>query len=234
MLTLQTLLKPLKRVMAVLDDLLFPEKLGCLLCDELSHGEWLCEDCVKRLAAVRRKKQHAGLYSAYWYDGAAKQLVHTLKFDAVRGAATVLAEAMAEEATKFDMPADTVVTWVTMPTRRRLARGIDHGRELAQEVATRLGLQTRQLLVRLGKAKNQRRLKAEARQKNLLGVFGATGKLSGTVLLVDDVYTTGATMRVCSEVLRQAGAERVIALTATCVANCFKTEENDTDEREAE
>lgn len=206
-----------KRTLCLLQDIIWPQKVLCLLCDEFSSGQWLCTACAQKLGFIRMKQHTGQVRSAYVYKGVARQLIHALKYDALRPAAAVLAEAMAEDARDMDLPTDTVITWVTTTRARQLRRGGDHGRELCTAVSERLGLPMRQLLVRTRRARTQRGLDARQRQTNLKGVFRCSAKLNGPVLVVDDVYTTGATLRYCTAALLEAGATAVYALTATKV-----------------
>ena len=95
-------------------------------------------------------------------------------------------------------PPETVVTWVPMPETRRRERCIDHGKVLAEAVATRLNLTCRPLLFRLNaNDKTQASLGRQAREANLSRAFAASEKIAFPVLLVDDVLTTGTTARRC-------------------------------------
>lgn len=195
---------------------LYPERVVCVACGRPSRGELLCAACAEELEKLRLDGPR--LHAAYRYEGVAKRLVHRLKFDNVTAAATVLARAMAMDAVQMHLPPDTVVTWVTMPEKRRRMRGIDHGQVLARAVALRLGLECRRLLIRSPRhsLRTQRGATRAQRLQNLQGLFAAEEHPPRHVLLVDDVTTTGATMQTCTQCLCQRGA-RVFGLTATRV-----------------
>lgn len=195
---------------------IYPERVVCVVCSRPSHGEFLCSVCQEELEKLRL--DGAKLHASYRYEGVAKKLVHRLKFDNVTAAATVLARAMALDAVKLRLPPDTVVTWVTMPEKRKRMRGIDHGQVLAQAVALRLGLKAKRLLIRSNKhgMRTQRGASRAQRLQNLQGLFAAEKDLPRHVLLVDDVTTTGATLQICTQCLCRGGA-RVTSLTATRV-----------------
>lgn len=202
----------------VLSEVFWPRGVKCLCCDTLSDGEALCPTCRKSLEVMRLAPMDAGderIRSVFRHDGVAKELVLRLKLECLEDAAAVLAEYMAEELQRMHLPPDTVLTWVTMPERRRKERGIDHGRVLCETVGRLSGRPVRQLLRRTGKMHTQRGLGREARLRNLNGTFACQKQLSSPVLLIDDVMTTGATASACAAVLRTAGAPRVYALTAT-------------------
>ena len=115
------------------------------------------------------------------------------------------------------LPPDVVLTWVSMPKRRYLERGIDHGRLLCEAVGRRLNLPVQPLLERTGKLHTQRGLTREERLRNLSGSMICNEEIKGPVLLIDDVLTTGATASACAETLMRAGAPAVYVLTATRV-----------------
>lgn len=203
-----------------LEEMLWPRCLKCLCCDELSEGTLLCEACQRELHGERLPQHEWGavnVRSTFRYEGRAKQLVLALKLECVADAAQALAKDMAASAEAWNLPADTVLTWVTMPPRRFRQRGIDHGRELCLAVAKRLNLPARQLMIRTKRIHTQRGLSHEKRLQNLTGTMACPEHIDTPVLLIDDVLTTGATVAACAAALRNAGAPNVYALTATKV-----------------
>ena len=99
----------------------------------------------------------------------------------------------------------SAVTWVPLSRERLAARGYDQARALARAVAPRLGVPAVPLVRRLGDPGPQARRGAAARREAMRGVFAAEG-VSGRVVLVDDVLTTGATGGACASALLEAGA----------------------------
>ncbi len=200
------------------DEIIAPKGVKCLCCVEWTHGELLCPNCKRSLEALMLPPEdgiQGDVCCAYQYDGVAKELVLLLKEDCCVSAAEALSENMMAALARMQLPPNTVITWVTMPELRRRSRGIDHGRELCEALSRRCGLPVRQLLTRTGRVHTQRGLSREKRLRNLHGTFLCSEKIDGPVLLVDDVFTTGATSSTCAEVLLAAGAHRVYVLTAT-------------------
>lgn len=100
------------------------------------------------------------------------------------------------------------VAWVP-PTRSALARrGFDHGRALAEPVATTVGRPAVALLDRAA-GRDQRSLGREARAANAADTFAVRGRVPRHVLLVDDVLTTGATLDSAANTLLSSGADSV-------------------------
>lgn len=211
----QALGKQGREAVCAVEELIWPRGFQCLCCDKRSYGESLCSVCRKNLNELRERSGTGDLRSVWKYAGSAKQLVTRLKFGCNGDCAEVLASGMAEVIRQMQIPADAVLTWVTMPKKRRLDRGIDHGMELCRCISEQTGMEVRQLLVRNGRVKTQRGLNKEKRLTNLRRTFSCAEKIDGSVLLVDDVLTTGATVRACTEALLESGAERVYVVTAT-------------------
>jgi len=205
-------------------DVLYPENALCCACGRLTDGTGLCKECRESLL-------HDGAFFAWersdpapdltaWslrpHDGVPRELVIRLKYGAEVRAARILSELLLPLPVDVSFPPDTVVTWVTMPESRRRERAIDHGRILAETFAEKLALSCRQLLDRRDHhEKRQVTLSAQQRESNLAGAFTPRERIAFPVLIVDDVCTTGTTLRRCAEALKAGGAEQLFALTVT-------------------
>lgn len=209
------------RLRTLLAEVLWPRNLICLCCPEHSGGKPLCPDCERELQALRLDPADwmaDGVCSIWRYSGCVSQLIISLKLNCLADAAEVLAEDMADAVIDLGLPANTVLTWVSMPPGRLRERGIDHGRILCEAVARRCGMPSRQLLRRTKHVHTQRGLNREQRMNNLQGSIEAIGAVNVPVLLIDDVLTTGATASVCVEALQRAGATAVHVMTAARVS----------------
>lgn len=206
------------RLLTDADDALFPQHVFCLTCGALSLPNAICPVCLAVLDDLRLSGAAlAPNAAAVWgYHGIARQLVLMLKYSGIAECAQVLADGMAS-ACPFALPPDTVVTSFPMTKKHLDARGIDHGRLLAEAFAQRRNLPYHPLLIRTRETATQQGLNAAQRRKNLHGAFAATARISTPVLLIDDVYTTGSTTETCADALRAAGAPEVFVLTALAV-----------------
>jgi predicted amidophosphoribosyltransferase len=96
---------------------------------------------------------------------------------------------------------------------RRLERGHHAAERLARELAGAWDLPFEHLLQREAGSRRQRGLSRPERRRNVAGAFSTAGAVPAQVCLVDDVYTTGATVNAAASTLRKAGAKRVEVVT---------------------
>lgn len=167
-------------------------------------GQVLCRRCRFSLASVGPTRCPAGIAAAFPFDGVPKELIVALKFRHRRAAASVLATQMVR---RMGLEQVDVVTWAPTSSRRVGRRGYDQAEAIAQAVARQLGVPCRRLLYRAHGAPQT----GKSRADRLVGpAFRARRPRRGlAVLVVDDVVTTGATLRTAAAALRSAGVSRV-------------------------
>ncbi|MGH2424882.1 MAG: ComF family protein [bacterium] len=186
----------------------------------------ICQKCGKPLRGpddleftcipCRHRKLHfVAARAAGIYDGTLREAIHALKFRGRRGLAAPLGSLMAERIAGARLPLAQVVIPVPLHRRRLRERGYNQSELLAAEIANRFGLLVRSdVLVRRQATEAQSGLTLDDRRANVRGAFFAACSIDGqTVLLVDDVLSTGFTASECARALRQAGAAQVVVLT---------------------
>lgn len=144
------------------------------------------------------------------YEGAARAVVVNLKYRNARSAIDLLAAPLAELVIPVleGIPAP-VVTWAPTSATRRRARGYDQARLLSGALATRLGLQSEGLLRRSARSPQTGR----SLDQRLDGpAFAVRRQVAGSVVVLDDVRTSGATISAAARALRHGGAEWIIAV----------------------
>lgn len=162
----------------------------------------LCQSWPEGLARVR---------SAVWLDGSARQAVHELKYEGWSRAAEAMAVAM-----RGLEPLTEGVSLIPVPlgARRLSHRGYNQSERIASSLGDELGLRVRDdVLLRTRETPTQTALTPEARHANVTGAFQAESVNGLRLVLVDDVFTTGATLAAAGAALHQAGAARVEAVT---------------------
>jgi predicted amidophosphoribosyltransferase len=163
-----------------------------------------CAECSGRRLPFRTAR------AAVAYDGAARALVGGWK---ERGLRRIAAEAAAIVAAVVARPQVAGITFVPGDVERTLWRGHSTAEQLGRALAELWGLPVVPTLTRPGRTPRQRGLSRTARRANVRGSFQAVRAPPARVLLVDDVYTTGATVSAAATELRRAGARSVDVVT---------------------
>ncbi len=196
------------------------EPPGCARCGEplLPKGTQASEqeqmrDLCDRCGTQRVPFERARAYGPY--EGRLARLIQLYKYGGERALARVLASSLYEllQAERLTQEIDGI-TFVPMSRKRQRERGFNQ----AELLARRLGRLTRKpvfsALHKVQETKPQEALSRAERLQNLKGAFASHGQARyESVLLVDDVYTTGATAWECAQALKEAGYERVYVLT---------------------
>lgn len=153
------------------------------------------------------------------YQGLIKDVIKGYKYNHTRSLAPKIAELMCQTLNIFCPPAliarrDYLVVHVPTASSRARSRGFDHSRLIAKSIASTKELGYADLLGRIG---NTRQVGAsrDERLKQAKGQYYVKNpeKINGrNIILVDDVLTTGATLKECATILRKAGAKRIDAL----------------------
>jgi ComF family protein len=193
----------------------------CSICGEKIFGQHfaadsgaLCGAC--RLAAPRFRKAVA--FGAY--EGALRDLIHIFKYQRIKSAGPLLGRLLRQAYSAI--PADDPVLVVPVPLwpGKRSDRGFNQAEEIARAFwrsGASSGIQLcTTLLIRSRETAPQTGLTRRQRQANLRGAFAVTTpeKIQGqSILVVDDVMTTGATAGECARVLLRAGAKQVYVAT---------------------
>lgn len=175
----------------------------------------VCGDCRSRPVPFTAS------FGAAVYDGLWKELIGQFKFYCRRELAVPLGVAVAELAWRASLPARVhALVPVPLHPQRLARRGYNQALELAMVIAEETGIPVLEALVRVQRGSGagpQSLRSARERRKSLRGAFMAwqPGALRGlTLAVVDDVYTTGATMDEASRALLRAGAREVFGLVA--------------------
>jgi competence protein ComFC len=149
--------------------------------------------------------------AAVAFEGRGRDLVLRFKEGGLRGLAATAAGLVA---TVCAAPECDVLTWVPGDRWRTLRRGYHPAHELALGLADRWGVPARPLLAAAPLRRRQRGLDHVARRRNVRGAFRPASALAGErIAVVDDVFTTGATLSACAAALRREGAGPVTAVT---------------------
>ena len=192
-----------------LNDVPFNNGKTCKLCGVALHGEEdFCSHCAFE------KTYYDRCFSPFCYGGLVQKAILEMKFRNVATNALPLARYLAQCANANDVHFDAV-TYVPMTAQAKKQRGYNQAQLLAQNFCDILNLPPPEtLLKKVKETQRQEKLGKKERKENLIAAFAATCDLHGkTVLLIDDIKTTGATLNECAKALKKKGATKVVCLT---------------------
>ena len=217
----------LKAIGEALLDMLYPRGLTCACCgrEAIVDEDMLCEDCAggtERFVSAPLIENVAGYTAGLNYNDVSGGMVKQLKYGGKTYLAPVLA-GLVRVPKSWEIDA---VTPVPLHPNRLRERGFNQSELIARELCKRYGFELApHLLERTSDTASQAGLSGAARRRNLKGAFRASEECRGlTVLLVDDVRTTGSTLSACASALLGAGCKRVYAATV-----CYAPEHGRTD-----
>lgn len=213
-------------------DLVYPP--SCAVCTDArisDRNRFVCERCwrnVERAAvpplryADTDQASAAGVdldLAAWFYDDELMALIPSMKYQNRPALAKILGELAAERmqpALQEAVSSPAVMVPVPLHPRRRRERGFDQSLLIAQALSKKWGIGLMpKVLRRIRFTESQVRLNAQERAKNVAGAFAVNKRFlpeHSTVLLVDDVITTGATVNGCATILKSAGFQQVFAV----------------------
>lgn len=210
----------MNKLFAAAATLLFPSR--CIFCGAVTPGESVC--CSRCDSRFRRTDgegemvfSQLAVYSCFYYKEQCKTALNRFKFHGEAQLADYFAGEMAmiiEQRTGgFDF--DNVV-YLPMPELREKSRGYNQGKLLAASVAARYGKACDSCGLIRPELFAQHDLHGSMRRKQSYGGFDIAqdSHVTGSVLLVDDVATTGSSLVGCAQLLRRAGAGAITAVTA--------------------
>ncbi len=210
-------------------EVLFPRR--CFFCGKsLRQEEIICAECENNPQIqpklyqkwLNKKEKNAVLSVApYLYEGELRRAIHALKFYGRKDLAFFFGKQMAWTVNHV-LPSEAadVITCVPMSSKKKRERGYNQAELLAQSVSRELKIPYYPLLEKFRKNESQHNLNMEERKENVQGVYriyDAKRTIGKHVLLVDDVVTTGSTCAECAQVLLEAGAVKVVCVSATTV-----------------
>lgn len=213
----------------------YPEH--CCCCGKVvTCGEIVCKDCRKRLLPIvppicnycgrsksdcycdKHRKHTERSVAPFYYGGAAKSALMRFKFYNKITSSELFVIAMTDTVHReYDGIRFDFIIPVPISSQTREKRGYNQSAVLAHGLSEKMQIPWNESLLKLWETKPQRELPAYRRSGNILGVFDMDGSVKvkeKTILLVDDINTTGSTLDECAKILKIYGACEVYAVTA--------------------
>ncbi len=211
-------------------DLVYPPGLSCMVCKgKLDKGSayGICTVCLKEISFIENKRwlqaayttgdgRGIRMFSAVAYRGEAKKLIYALKYKhntyLSREMAEIMKDFLSGETIDFDL-----IIPVPLYNKKKRRRGFNQAALLAKYLGIKTGVEVAHTnLIRTRNTRIMHQLSRLDRRENVRAAFRLKKpeNISGrSILIIDDILTTGATIEECGKVLYEAGAEAVTAMT---------------------
>lgn len=233
-------MKFIKKYINLVFDLLIPNT--CLNCEKpLNKNMVICKQCTNRLAynsmpicfSCGRSLKSFGKtgkcqycqkadysfdrnYSLFQYKDPLINIIYNFKYKHILKAKSFLFEHLSEFLEFYDIIDKHnigIITSVPLHPSKFRERGYNQSKIIAQLISENNSTNYKNLLIAKRYKRSQTRIKHKNRKDKVKGIFECTSSVSGSVLLIDDVFTTGATLSECASLLKANGASQVISLT---------------------
>lgn len=180
-----------------------------------------CPECKNELDNLQIDCCASHLKSVYAlgiFDENFQELIHHFKYKGKISLGKSIGLRLAEELRKQDLSEIAYIIPVPLHKVRKRERGFNQSEILAEILGVELNLKVdKSVLSRIRNTKDQTKLSEEERKQNVTGAFKVQDELQilkdKKIILVDDVITTGATLKECAQVLKQAGAQKILGVT---------------------
>jgi len=220
----------LKAIQPILD-WFYPS--SCLICElpNVENNQIVCKECWKNIPKalnssleslwlVREEKEKLyfdGFYSCFLFDDSIQKIIHQLKYEKMtRLAKEIIRNAIPDLINEQNITSCDWIIPIPLHKKRQKRRGYNQSFLLAKALSNYLNINTLvNVLVRNRNTQSQTLLKAEDRQKNVSDAFEVfNSKLinNSSILLLDDLITTGATANECARVLKEKNVKKIFVL----------------------
>ena len=201
---------------------IYPKK--CPFCKTvIDRNLFLCSDCAKSIKSHKYEAiiEIADLdkeiicLSPFAYDGKIRQAICDYKFKGITDYSDFFSIKISE-IIKGTLKKVDFITSVPLHKLRQKERGFNQSEIIASKVGKILGIQYKELLVKIKKNKIQHELSGSERSQNVLGVYKSTNEkfIEGkSIILCDDILTTGNTLKECAKMLLKSGAKEIYCVT---------------------
>ena len=218
----------------------FPQ--SCIFCGKLIEAdEFVCDECRDSLPVIEgeicpkcgQEKENCecskssenfydGIIAPLYFENGVRSAIFRLKFGGEKSVAVPVADYMSDCCKqRYNEMHFDYVTYVPMDSKRQKNRGYNQSRLLAEKISSSAGIPfADEMLLKICSTEIQHDLHYIERSGNIFGAFDVNDgfDVSGkTVLLIDDIKTTGNTLDECAKMLKLYGADKVFCLTAAVV-----------------
>lgn len=195
---------------------IYPKEYICLSCGEYSE-EGLCRKCKREIKLVKDSyiEDYLRINSLCYYKGTIKSLILEFKYHNDYNCGDYMANLLIDNFESIIKQSD-IITYVPLTKKKKRQRGFNQCEFIAQCIGKSFDMEVEKLLLKKINNKEQKTLDSKSRIENVRNVYEYNNRINlkdKNILLIDDVITTGATVRECSKILLNNGAKFIQVIT---------------------
>lgn len=192
--------------------IIYPIENYCILCHRTDYSG-ICDICKSKIVRV---KNYNRIESYGYYGGVVKELILKFKYKRNFTAGDILAEFLEQYIKQNINYKDFIITYIPMTIKDEKKRGFNQCEYIAKQISNSLNIKCEKTLIKIKNTKEQKLLNKEEREKNIRGSFDINKNINlknKKIILIDDVTTTGFTIKEGYNILKKYGAEEIKLLT---------------------
>lgn len=209
-------------------DFIFYGKGYCNICLEEKTEDIICKNCKDTLDYVgeRTKLKYGECFYPYFYNNYMKSIIRRFKFEKSTYLSIPLAKLLIDEIEKKNLKYFDYITYIPMYYKDEFKRGYNQSKLLAKEISKHFGIPLISSVKKIKRSKEQNKLNKNDRKNNLKNCFKLIDgvDISGHLLIVDDLVTTGSTFNEFSKVIKE---NFDVSINYLVVASSHIGEDND-------
>lgn len=210
----KTFKKIINRFLGGLIEVIYPRENYCIICKEYDCFG-ICKSCAKSIKTINNSHQDEILSYGY-YGGVLKELILKFKYKNNFTAGDILAEFLEKYIINNFNYKEYIITYIPLSRKSKKIRGFNQCEYIARKIARDLSIEVLEILIKQKETKEQKTLKEHERHENIKNAFKLKSKIyleKYNIILIDDVTTTGATLKEAYKILKKLEVKDVKLLT---------------------
>lgn len=210
----KTLKRIVEKLWEALIEVIYPRENYCIICKE-EDCFGICNTCKKSIKPIGEAYQDE-IISYGYYGGVLKELILKFKYKDNFTAGDILTEILEEYIIKNFNYREYIITYIPLSKKAEKVRGFNQCEYIAKKIARDLSIEAFEILIKAKETKEQKKLKKDERFENIKDAFQIKEGIkikNQKIILIDDVTTTGATLREAYKVLKKFNFKDIKLLT---------------------
>lgn len=208
----KTLKRIIEKLWEALIEVIYPRENYCIICKE-EDCFGICDTCKKSIKIIGEEYQDEILSYGY-YGGVLKELILKFKYKDNFTAGDILAEILEEYIIKNFNYKEYIITYIPLSKKAEKVRGFNQCEYIAKKISRDLSIEIVEVLIKTKETKEQKKLKKDERFENIKDAFQMKKIIKNKkIILIDDVTTTGATLKEAHKLLKKFNLKDIKLLT---------------------